>query len=253
MSKAKTKDLAVLTQNEINAEGIKTQLTQNDLLEVIVSEMHQKFTDRLLFYSDRSKELEDKMKSCIKNQRITAIKEFLKKNKIEVKDEAIEHSSISRMFSTLSTKSKASLSNERSLRVHYPGVTREKSKEKVLLYDSYCGSNFFPEVSTKKALYDFVGCEIITDGVKTEDLKERRVLEIRNVIVNRHTSEYANIMEEIEKHNKEVVDFCKEYEGVDVRYESLLKDIRVKFNKKVIGDSSETLKNKISDIFGISL
>lgn len=248
--KSQTADLA-LTQKDLNDEGIKTQLTQNDLLEVIVSEKHKEFTDEYDLLEKRALEIETKLNEFHKNQVREAIEKMFKKLKITVNLDNSYHNVYDSKVSFTGKSTDPSIKNENGVYIHRPTTYREK--QKTIIGESRQWSintvSAGPGVTINKSFTADVS--ITEKKTDTLDITTKYSIKGLNVVVN--TPAYKKLLDELNAHNKHCSEFIKRYQGVDLRYESILKEIRVAFNKKLIVDSAPNLRKRISGAFNIEL
>jgi hypothetical protein len=249
--KTPTTDI-VLSQKELNEEGIKTQLTQNDLLEVIVTEKYEAFQNEMNDINQASSKLRDhfyKMKESIAKKAVQAI---IKKYGLPVNlDEPnVSHSLHNSSLSVTKNRSVVTKHSYKSERFPVINTYRSSSKEYV-----QCGGVdyvYIPERDCDK-IYCHFDLIVKVQGELAPGVTHDSVYRINDMYYELTTPEYKGLVKNIRQLAKQADEFVERYKDMDVRYESILKEMRVKFNKSLIANSAPGLRKKINGVFHINL
>jgi len=231
-----------LDQNDLNESGIKTQLTQNDLLEVLVSErlavIDKEITDVNNFVKDIIDEL-DNEKEEFKAAFIDIAVDKLKKAKIKVSKENLYNFHASY------------LTNKEIRESHMVSkIIKEeyRSNESISSTSRGCGSRKVFKTGTFDLQADI--CFKVTTVV--DDISIETMYEV--TVSMTHTFDSKAILDKIATSNTMCDEIVAKYKDVNINYNSVLKDMRVKMNKKLIQNAAGgKLRAKILDNLGLSI
>ena len=233
-----SKKTSTLTQADMNEEGIKTQLTQNDVLEVVVEEKYQYWQQ---FFKNQAEKVRNFVENYNKMQKdivFIAFIAFCKKNKINLPS-VTDSSKYS-----FTNKTKGSSSNY--LRYYLPTLNSYRGKETV--------------ISTYEGLYS------LNSAFKNHDYEVSFIETTENSFVHTSTTttvkfsvpisafkELYSLEDEVKKSSSLVEGFVNENKDVDFSYNGMLRTIKSKFNKELIKTGSPKLSAKIKELFGITI
>jgi hypothetical protein len=252
-------ELAVLTTSDLNAAGINSQLSSNDLVEVVAHDIYDKYTESItnviangeLIYK-RYNQLFDvernKMKSSLS-------KYFKKDEDIEVVEDAedfdeYDFSGVAFSFgkideywpsiniSTISLKEKdKGTFAERSYRsIPMPPLKMKSVRVKLILSTP----NKSDTAEVKQAG--------ITGSIETT------IKKTFTQIITTPIARFKKLADEVNEYNKQVDDLCEflPKNGL-LSVERFTREARVKMNKKIISAQSPDFRKKISELFNIKL
>lgn len=226
-------ELATLTQADLNDEGIKTQLTQNDLLEVIVEEKWKGINDSIDRINKRRRELSGAYENILND--LKKIEEVKFRKSINVPKDALVHTSINNDF------------NSRYLDIKsiFIGFANKKN---------YLGSDTSHSLYVPvDNVYKYKIMITITVNKKHEDYvkstsyrKDLDLLLPANNAIAKHAIDIQN-------HNKEVEDMVSKYKDVNMSYDTIMRETRTTFNKRLIAGGAPKLRARVKDVFNIEL
>jgi hypothetical protein len=230
-----------LDQDDLNESGIKTQLTQNDLLEVLVSErlavIDKEITDVNNFVKDIIDELDNEREE-FKAAFINIAVDKLKKVKIKV-------------------------SKENLYNFHASYITNNEIWESHMIYkvikEEYRSnesiSSTFRDCSRKvfnTGTFDLQADVCFKVTTVVDDMSIETMYKV--TVSMTHTFDSKAILDKIAKSNNMCNEIVAKYKNVNINYNSVLKDMRVKMNKKLIQNAAGgKLRAKILDNLGLSI
>lgn len=234
MSK-KTNTNLVLTQQDLNEEGIRTQLTQNDLLEVLV-------TERLEVIDARFNALEKEHQEIITliNVSYTAVREKSEKEALKT----LKKAGFSISLEDIKFSYYPSLVElDHYYIINHVGKHSYKSVDRMDL----CTSTHLVYPTNGK----FKGTLRITVNKETAGINSYHEYKVPVDFTYKYNSDV--ILQRIKDYNEKVDVFIEEMKGVNINYNTVLKEMRVKFNKELIKAGSPKLRAKILEGFGLSI
>lgn len=237
-----SKELITLTAKDLTTEGINTQLTSNDLVEVIATEICDKMTKMVDDVITKGKELEKKYNDLYDTE-LLEMKELLIKNKYISSGEmvGIDYSETKGGYWDNRVPIKKFYYNEISagdrVKINTDSFRVPHPSQKVLLkvyvtsYDKN-DNTMFGEISCK-----------INNQISKSFTKEIK-----------QDGRFKAFKKEVEEYN-EILDNV--YESLPaskiLSVEKFTRDARVKMNKKLISSQSPEFKDKLSKVFNIKL
>lgn len=251
-------ELTVFTSNDLVAAGINSQLSSNDLVEVVAHDIYDKYLDSINAVIVRGKELQGGYKKLM-DAEFGKMKQVLSKyfkgtdeinNVDESEIEYDEMEGISASFGKV--KDYWPSLNISSLSI------REKDKGTVI--ESGYHSISLPILKDKNAQVKLTlatGNKYDTKEINTGSIKgeiETTIKKTFTQIVNISTTRFKVFKKEVEQYNKEVLalmDFLPKNGALSV--ERFTREARVKMNKKIISAQSPEFRKKISELFSIKL
>lgn len=232
-------ELVTVTSSSLTEAGIKTQLDQNDLIEIVVSESFKKFEEELESLNNQGIALTKKCEKIREDYRDRARKSFAKTIKKPL--EKIEVACIDFPARYPGYKSPVThIKKERRGRSDYGAY-------ELFIDDRYTPTRF----KTMKLLVSFT--ESVTDhrggGVQAEKyLRLQKDFKFEEV----PKSLWEELEVEIEAHNKAVKKFVESHPGT-ISQTATEKQIRTKLNKNILKSQAPEIKRKIEQLFGLSL
>ncbi len=233
------KAVATITQTEMNSEGIKVQLNQNDVLEVIVSERYDSIMEEIAQSERDATSLYKEFDDIIAAEKLRIFKEFVKKNKLPLKEEDFTACNI-----YLHNKT-----GENPVPIYYVAANRRGNhrrydnkglnsytKGQISMVQGMCKADIAVAKEFKKVGY--------SETIRWSSLTHFKFSQSKQL---------RNLIERIEIHNKAVKVLNKNYADMDLSYEAIQKATRVAFNKKLIAGGSPKLKDKIKSLFNVEL
>ena len=230
-----------LTQEDLNECGIKTQLTQNDLLEVLVTEKLAMISQEIEDINEKkniiikaiAKEKDDFYEDC--KSKAVAI---LKKKGIDVDPEAL----ISIGSNNYSDKFES-----RYIR----GLATYKDRNKEYILSSY-DNNERPRLLEKPDTIDVVmNVNVVVTDIVSKDISFTQTYKVN--VSFRHKVDHTVFLKAIADHNKLADSVALKYKNINIDYNSVLKEMRVVFNKKLIAAGSPKLRTKIYESLGLTI
>ena len=216
------KDL--LTQEFLNKNSIKVQLTQNDLLEVLVEERYReiegmvtKLHNNYVSLSERREQYYSCKKLILETLGISNVTNF-----------------------TINGGTITSL-NIFDCKIMDVG----RGTQNINLYDCHA-HNYFDILKDKVLFYIKYGkgtskslttYNIIEGQISTEMISKK--------LLNIYKKERQSFQKELDAHNAKVEEFVNSYKDVNVNRDSILKQMRVAMNKKVINTEAPELAKEI--------
>ncbi len=239
-------EVATLTTTDLQSAGINSQLTSNDLVEVVAHDIYNKITDSISEKNDRYKELKraydalfDKEFEVMKNDLFSA-KHF---NAEEIK---------------LTTQSIYPENNKYWNNTHplkYISVIEKEKGTKIEENDTALGFVKGKEVKVRINVS-------LSDRYKEVDIAVKGIVGTIDTTVNKSftkiisvsESKWSGLFKEIDIHNKEVDNLLKLIPSTGLlSVERFTREARVKMNKKIISAQSAEFRQKISELFNIKL
>lgn len=236
------KNEMVLSAKDLNAVGINTQLTSNDLVEIVANDIYEKIILSLTDYIDRGKELQDRW-SKLFDKDFEVIRTILIKNKyISDSDEIVTHfdyvgkywnSSVYLTVPRLIDKDKGIKVDTSGHRLNY----NSGSSIKIKLVASI----------TEKETENNISINGIEGNIQsTTNKKFVKVLSISD-------ARFQSMVREIKKYNSEVENCIRTLPKGTLSVERFTREARIKMNKKIISGQSTEFKQKMSQLFSIKL
>ena len=228
---------ASLTQADLNEEGIKTQLTQNDVLEVIVEKKYQEYQE--LFKSSKAKasafsERFNKVKNGILFEEL---QNFAKANKLVLPYKDMGKYNFNQNVTRYSSS---------SIEICHIETQLDKGRHRAV--KSTNRSWGIENLTSKNATFIVTYTE-----TKNGPIKVVSNTEITLVIATAAFSELLSIQKEIDVHNKEVEAFVKAHAETDFNYNTILRQVKSQFNSELIKTGSPKLAKQIKESFGITV
>ncbi len=237
------KDL-VLSQADLNEEGIKTQLTQNDLLEVIVEEKVKAIDDEIEGVQTKAKSFSQAINDATFNFVAEVFRKEVKRLKLPFTAEEIEERIQDRNIS-YEIKRSDSYENVKYVQtLNIYGSRRGRKTEEKLHMCS--GESFY--IIKEKVTIHFRLARTTEQKGYTEESVYRFSVE-----ADTKKTDLAKLYAEIDAHNQMVKTVCTKYENVNLDKEAILKEIRTTFNKQLIIAGAPKLRQKVKDTFLIEL
>ena len=243
-------ELISLTQEELNGSGIRTALTQNDLIEVIVDERLAVLNAEIDAH----------------NSKVDAIRTKIVEIRDSFRAEAIEHAiaKAKRAGLTLSESDIASArSNTVSWSYNDPNVTvHNYPRVKIVEQGGYRATQIKSYVDTWFETSEYYSKDkkieanlrvTFSREVSIADLGIKSSESIQVEVPIQRANPFLQVIKELEELRAEAEAIKKKYEGLNVNPESLLKQTRMAINKQLIASSGANLREKIQDVFGLSI
>lgn len=233
------KELA-LTQQDLNEEGIKTQLTQNDLLEVLVNERCNTIQAEIKFFKERAQSFRTQAQDEVEFWKLKAKKaalEVLKANGIKISDdfECNVHFADSYYPKTTYTS------------IKFPGTYNVARKEFISSHS--ISVDLGPKNFTANFSVIFMSnSKVEVNSSLTSKVSLTHTVNVKIKIKDGH----VGVKSLIEEHNEEVKAYIDSMKDVAINSEAVLKEVRIEFNKKLISTGSPKLKSKIFETFGLT-
>lgn len=252
MAKAKktteTTDIATLTTQQLEQSGIRTNLNQNDIVEIISTEAY----DRIM----ASLESIPKFNACfIDHSKLDA--QFIKKVKaskhyqesMDITSSEIEH------YTKDATK---------DLSITYKSIDIEESNnDKIRLIVKSHTSKILISGSVKLMFSRYTGGINESQG-DFEVVGGSSRVEFRQIFPYKSSKTEEQILAEVEEHNQEVMDFYNNIpvserinsNGVAyklISYDTIAKQARVHVNKNIIKNQAPEVTQQLNNLFGITL
>lgn len=251
-------EVAVFTTNDLQAAGINSQLTSNDLVEVVAHDIYDKYVNSVNEVIERGAELYssyNKLMDAEVGKMKSALGKYLKKTeKVEVvsdddmEDENFEGVSVS--FSggdkywgsikinslTLTEKEKGTFVTTSDYRMYIPDTKPKTAK-----------------VTLTLATGRYSDTEKISVGNITGTI-ETQISKKFTQSVTIPTTRFKAYVKEVEQYNadvKVILNFLPKNGALSV--ERFTREARVKMNKKIISAQSPDFRKKISELFNIKL
>lgn len=252
-------ELAVLTTSDLNAAGINSQLSSNDLVEVVAHDIYDKYTASIVNIIAEGDELYKRAQNLMEVE-IFKMKKSLSKylsasDKVLLVEDAEdeyeeEFGDVNASYST-GDEYWPNLSMSKI-------VLREKDKGTFVEFDSR--NVRCPNLKNKSAKVKIV---LSTPNIsETQEVKQGNITgTIENTVKKTFTqvvsvpiTRFKNIADEIKAYNKSVnalSEFLPKNGLLSV--ERFTREARVKMNKKIISAQSPDFRKKISELFNIKL
>lgn len=255
----KKHEVATLTSQDLTSAGILSQLSSNDLVEVVAHDIYDNYLKTINDVEDRGNEIKEQYSKLFDselNKMRSALSKYLLKDSAVLRtDDAEDYSDED--FEGIVT---SFVSGEK----YWPQMSMStvylKEKDKGTVGETSSRSFAMPNFKETKASVKLT----ITAGVKTEKqpVKIGSITgEIENTtkktftqVITVNISRFKQFAEVIAQHNKDVAALVKllPKNGV-LSVERFTREARVKMNKKIISNQSPDFKEKISALFSIKL
>lgn len=239
-------EVATLTTQDLTSVGISSQLTSNDLIEVVAHDIYDKYLDSVNDSIKRGGDIISRWNNLF-NPEIEVIKQDLQKAG----------------FITLDDKENISVSyNPEKSRYWSDGVSIKRlrfvEKEKGVKVDE----NDTTLSYTKGASIKIKLSVTVHEYSKEKEVSVKGVEGNIETTINKHFDKYIStsdnrfqkLIKEVQQHNEEVkniVSFLPPNGIISV--ERFTREARVKMNKKIISAQSPDFRKKISELFNIKL
>lgn len=236
----------VLQTADLKTAGINTQLTSNDLLEVIANDIYEKILSEVHAVADAEKVLRDKYASIMKPEfdqmrdQLVSAKMLKPNEEFNTGYSKVNGDDWQSCFNCIGVeiteRDKGTLvkRDHRAFSVNYP-----KSPEtKVLLKISTDNRS-----EDKSEKINGISCKI--------NVETRRSFE---KVITISTNRFKELIKEIRDYNVRVDEVMRLIppNGL-LSYEKFTRDARVKMNKKILSSQPEEFRKKISNLFNIKL
>ena len=252
MAKAKktteTTDIATLTTQQLEQSGIKTNLNQNDIVEIISTEAYDKIMSSLESIPKFNNHSTDYSKLDA---------QFIKKVK------ASKHYEES-MDITPSDIGHFTKDVDKELSITYKSIDIEESNnDKIRLIVKSHTSRILISGSVKLMF------SIHRDGFNEsqgdfEVIGGNSRIEFRQIFLYKSAKTEEQILAEVEEHNQKVIDFYNNIpvsekinsNGVAyklISYDTIAKQARVHVNKNIIKNQAPEVTQQLTNLFGITL
>jgi len=251
-------ELAVLTTSDLNAAGINSQLSSNDLVEVVAHDIYDKYLDSINNVIDTGDKLQAKYRKLLDveiNKMKSSLSKYLRKyDAVEIVDEDDytdeEFEGVSASFSSADN--------------YWPSISISKisvkEKDRGSFVEKSCRNLSFPVLKEKSAKVRLT----LQTGKKsnTEDVKIGAITgeittssqKIFNQVITLPVARFKNLADEIKEYNKQVSDLMVFLpKNGQLSVERFTREARVKMNKKIISAQSPDFRKKISELFNITL
>lgn len=214
-----TKALAVNLSTNLNVNGIKTEVNQKDVLEVIVDEQLEKIKSQISLYENRIKlfNFKDRLSKFIWKKfgkeicnifNVTSYEEFIEKAYIDI-------------------------NNSNYVTAYYPDLDSKG-------YMHTCTRKFnIPSKSSKIFIANRendISPTVISKTVSVENISAKKM-----TIEYNFQSLIKSFNEELEEHNKEVKAFIDSFKDIDLSEKTLLKKANILFTKSVIKSNPDLI------------
>ena len=234
---------ALITQAELNETGIKTQLTQNDLLEVIVSERIRLIEENLGSLNSEAQAIRDEYASKLQGLKAEATKAEVKRLKIPISDERIDE-----IVRNIRIDEIVSWERDK------PGVyTKQLSvnewNKKREIREHTVGSPIGPLAEEFDSQISLRVSEELPGYAKTT----KYYLQFRIKTPKELNKELLKLKKRATESNIKINEFYRSLEKVNINPDDMLKKARVEFNKKLISSSAPKLRAKIKEFIGVEL
>lgn len=252
MAKAKktteTTDIATLTTQQLEQSGIKTNLNQNDIVEIISTEAYDKIMGSLESIPKFHNHSTDYSKLDA---------QFIKKVK------ASKHYEES-MDITPSDISHFTKDVIKDLLITYKSIDIEESNnDKIRLIVKLHTSRILISGSVRLMFAKYTGGINESQGDFEVNGGNSRI-EFKQIFPYKSVKTEEQILAEVEKHNQEVMDF---YNNIPVSekinsnglayklisYDTIAKQARVHVNKNIIKNQAPEVTQQLNNLFGITL
>ncbi len=251
-------EVAVLTANDLNAAGINSNLNSNDLIEVIANDIYDKYLDAVTDFIEKGEKLKDKYYDLLTPE-ISKMKKalsvyFKDENSVEMVDEddyiSEEFNGIFASFGTADG--------------YWPSISMTtlivKEKDRGSFVESKYRSYSLPVMKDKN-------CKVVLK-LQTGNKSNSKEVKVGGIVgsietstkktfqqvINTTTVRFKVFANEVAEYNKDatrILAFLPKNGLLSV--ERFTREARVKMNKKIISAQSPEFKNKISELFNISL
>lgn len=226
-----------LTQADLNEEGIKTQLTQNDVLEVIVEEKYQEAQN---FFKTVEQKANDFITNYNKLRDEIVYNNFLafcKKNKITIPAGATKETINMNSYTTGSQY------------IHYPFpyLYSDKGRQKATVLSK--STNKYITKHTPELEFQARFDECINNAYITTRINTTVVFKIPSTAFDK-----LEVLEkEIETSKIESDKFVQDNKDIEFGYAAMLRQIKSTFNRELIKTGSPKLAKQIRESFGITI
>lgn len=251
-------EVAVFTTNDLQSAGINSQLTSNDLVEVVAHDIYDKYVDMVTDIIKRGNELEKehaglmdveigKMKKAVSKYINGAVK-VVDEDDIDDEDEATE--SINGSFGKVE-------GYWPTTELHKLGLNE---REKGTFIESRVRSLYIPSFKSKTSKVKLT----LASGQHYDEQKVTvgNISGTINTTVDKKFTQVVTIpITRFKNFHNKCMEFNKEVEGVlsflpkngALSVERFTREARVKMNKKIISAQSPEFRKKISELFNIKL
>lgn len=236
----------VLQTKDLTDVGITSQLTSNDLLEVVATDLFDKFMAEITDVVKQTGVLREKYKTILQPEFDVMKSELVKAKMIGIKDEP--NTGYSKVDG-----------NDWQSYVYCHGLdVSEKDRGTKVAIDRSEFSFAYPKTPEAKVK--------LTLSIDDREQEKEKIVNGIKCIVNTNTNKnfervitiktdrFKNLLNEIREHNKRV-DLVMELMPANglLSVERFTREARVKMNKKILSAQSPDFRKKISQLFNIQL
>ena len=237
----KEQELTTLTSTELNEIGINTQLSSNDLVEIIATDIYNNIMSNIESLNNKSKELHEKYQS-IRKEKIDKFVELLKK----------------KGFLTADSNYSTHVDRKDYVDQDYIQLLKIKLEERKSV-DKAIPGRYYDELAFFKSdavctisvnVKDYGTVNSIKNGIKIEETRD--IDTIFSTEMKFSAAPYASLKKEFEEHNKEVKEFYNKLPKT-LSIDAFIREARTKLNRKIISGQSPEFKQKIQELFKIKI
>lgn len=233
------KELEITTQ-ELNTVGINTQLSSNDLVEIIATDIYNNIMSNIESLNNRSKDLLEKYKT-IYEERVEKFIELLKKKGFLTAS--------SKYSSRVDYKVTADYDFVQILKIR---LDERKSADKVILVDNN-NSSFLNSDAVCTVSIFLRDAGVVNSTKNGITIQERKSIDTTfSAEVKVSAAPYISLRKEFEQHNEEVRDFFEKLPKT-LSIDAFIREARTKLNRKIISGQSTEFKDKIQQLFKIKI
>lgn len=237
-----SKEIALITPNQLIDEGIKHQLTQGDLLEIVADNRISEINRQINIFNKRA----DVIRENIRYKNVFS--SFIDTFKLEL--EKILEREIDINNISIDTHS-SDRGDYFSLYRAY--ISQQNAKTEILRtqHESFylcknINSTLVLKYTNSKRLTGTYG-DIISNGSSTETY-EKHVK-----ITPKYIKLYQGYQKEMKEHNEEVKAYAETFKGVNLNQDKFIRDTRIAFNKQLLSSKSPDFKKKLKSFFNLEL
>lgn len=243
-------ELISLTQEELNGSGIRTSLTQNDLIEVIVDERLSVLNQEIDTHNAKVEAIKTRIAEIRDSFRAEAIEHAIAKIKkygLQLSDTDIE-SARSNTVSWGHSDPNVAVHNYPKLKIVEQGGYRASAIK------SYVDTWFESSEYYSKDEHVAANLRVVFNReTSIPDLRIKTQESIQVEVPVQRANPFLPVIKQLEVLRVEAEAIKKKYDGLNVNPESLLKQTRMAINKQLIASGGANLRDKIQDVFGLSI
>lgn len=236
----KKNELTTLTSTELNDIGINTQLSSNDLVEIIATDIYNNIMNHIESLNNRNKDLLEKYR-VIHEEKVEKFIELLKKKGFLTAS--------SKYSSRVDYKIAADYDFIQILKIK---LDERKSADKVILVDNNNSSFLKSDAVCTLSIFvrDYGVINSTKNGITIQERKNIDTTFSTEVKIS--AAPYISLRKEFEQHNKEVRDFFEKLPKT-LSIDAFIREARTKLNRKIISGQSPEFRQKISELFKINI